>query len=164
MIDVEQKLEQYETTVVEVANSMYNDEVRAKNSKEIIENFPNVRLASEKTSARKVLGGWEKILPPLLLTVAVGTSFFFLGYNIRQSRENSQRMYTIDELINRDLASNKGFTFTGDIDFFTETYALRILNLRASDYVLSSVKEHFKKYIDPKQSNTIIYNKNGDEK
>ena len=160
MLDTDKKLEQYETTAVEVANEMHNSNVRAENSKTIIESFPNVRLASENKT-KKVEGRGRNFLPSLLLSAIVGTACFGLGYNIRQHNDNSQRMYTIDELITQDLSRNKSFSFTGDFDFFTETYALRILNLRASDYVLSKVKEYFKKYTDPTKPNTINYNGGG---
>ncbi len=161
MLDADKKIVEYEGMAVDVANTLHNDQVRAENSKSVIENFPNVRLASENKT-KKVERRGRGFFPSLLLSAIVGTGCFGLGYNIRPVRENSQRMYTIDELITQDLSRNKGFTFTGDIDFFAETYALRILNLRASDYVLNSVKQYFKKYTDPAKPNTINYD--GDKK
>ena len=35
MNDLDQKLERYETTAVDVANKMYNPNLRAENSKEV---------------------------------------------------------------------------------------------------------------------------------
>lgn len=156
MLDAEQKLGEYEGMAVSVVNTLHNDQVRAENSKTVIESFPSVRLTSEK--AKKVEGRGRNFLPSLLLTTIIGAGCFGLGYNIRTSRENTKRVEkSIEELIKKDLESNQGFAFSGDIDFFAEMYGLRLLKLQTQPYTTYVVKKYFKNYTNPRSPNTIIY-------
>ncbi len=77
----DEKIEQYEKTAVDVANNVHNDFLRSENSKKVITNFPNVRLASEnKTKTQK---GVASLLSALFL----GTSLITGGYAINQHSE-----------------------------------------------------------------------------
>src|SRR3989338_4029398 len=161
MIDSDKKLEQYENTAVEVANEMHNSNVRAINSKTVIESFPNVRLASEKKQ-KNVEGGWKDILPSLFLATSMTALGFGLGYSLKSSRVNAEvTAKTIDQLIEKDLTNNQGFIYSGDMDFFAEMYSLRLFSLKPNTYITNAVKNYFKKCSDPTKHNTINYKSGG---
>src|SRR3989338_2385457 len=157
MNDLDQKLERYETTAVDVANKMYNPNLRAENSKEVLENFPNVRLASEKQKMEKV-GRGKAIHSSLFLSTMIGACCFGAGYKTREyispAKQESTAIKasfkkTIDELIEKDLNERGEFVFLGDFNRFTEMYATRLLGKSPDAQQLQIVRDHMYNVVVP---------------
>ena len=133
MNDLDQKIEHYEKVAVKVANEMKSDNLRAESSKEVISEFPNVRLASEKVKKEESREG-RAILPSLLLSTIVGLGCYAAGYKnaSKQPEAPAQQKVVIsregiEELIERDLAKRESFVFLGNNTRFVISYATQVL-------------------------------------
>lgn len=132
---IDEKIKQYEKTAVEVANDMHNPNVRAENSKEVLENFPNVRLASENKSISK--GGRKGFLSHFFIPtiLALGIAGSIAGYTIGRNQNEAKKeldkikqsyQKTINQILDGRNDSVKGFMRLLDKDVFAEYYGKQI--------------------------------------
>ncbi len=150
MNSIDEKITQYEKTAVEVANEMHSSSVRAENSKEVIENFPNVRLTSETNTVK---GGRKGFLSyffiPTILTAGIILSYttgYSQGNNQNEAKkelEAVQRSYqkTINYFIEQRNDSAKGFMRLLDQDVFAEYYGKQIFGKQLDKYQKEFIKE-----------------------
>ena len=159
MNELEQKLEQYEKTAVSVANKMHNPNLRTESSKEVLENFPNVRLASEKNNIVK--GGSKSLfspfLKPAMLALATGLIAYTVGYCTRNNQNYSPQNQTAKDFIELKQSYEKtmnnivdkkefreGFIRLFNIDSLTDFYSKQFFGENPDKYQTEYIKERIK--------------------
>ena len=159
---------------------MYNPNVRAENSKEVIANFPSVRLASEKQKVEK-MGRGKAFLSSLLLTTFVGACCFGAGYKTKEyttlTRTTSNPVVaqiplaivpqptsagfrkTIEDIITKDLGE-RGIVFLGNFNDFTTEYATKLLGRKPDEQQLREIKACLENKVKPVQTYMIEGSRN----
>ncbi len=179
-LNIEEKVAQYENTAVDVANGMYNPNLRAESSKEIIENFPNVRLASENKTPSKKEGRGRAFLSSLILSTVIGACCFGAGYKTKDyitpprnearqenpvvpaqvlaipvaPQSNAGMRKTIEDIINKDLGE-KGLVFLGEFNDFVLEYGTRILGRRPDEQQQQAISDYLQTRAQPVQGRKI---------
>lgn len=176
--DIEGKVEQYEKTAVQVANEMYNPNMRAESSKEVLESFPNVRLASEKKEISKKEGRGRAFLSSLLLSTAIGACCFGAGYKTKDYvtptkektpivaqipaipalppivQENASFKKTIEDIVTKDVGSG-GLVFLGSFEEFVPEYGITLFGRKPDEQQLQALTEYLQTHTETVQAHKI---------
>ncbi|MBI5066138.1 hypothetical protein HZA97_07930 [Candidatus Woesearchaeota archaeon] len=128
MNDLDQKLKQYETTAVDVTNKMYDPNLRTESSKEVLENFPNVRLASEKQENKAVIGRKGiNFLSALFLSAGIGIGGYFVGNYQGKHHGFEKGQEILLREITRNYFDSKTRSYLGHERFYTKIMSPAIL-------------------------------------